>query len=1010
LEKIDLPKEANNPPKSAFDLSVRYKMLLKTASEGIVLLYESGNVVEANDRFCDMLGYTNQELMQLNVSDWDRKLNKKELAELISNLDGTPFFFESKHCRKDGAILDTEINVFASIENGQKILYCAVRNITDQKKVADKLKNSETRYRRLFESAKDGILILDAATGCIRDANPFLLNMLGYTKKQLLDKQIWQLGFLKDVGANRDVFLKLQRKQYARYEDLPLKAADGRQVNVEFVSNVYLENNQKVIQCNIRDISERKAIAAALTKSEKRYRSLLNNMEAGVVFHAPDGSIKLTNRKASELMGLSEEQLKGKQAIDSEWKFLAEDKSIMPAAEYPVNQIIRGKQPIKNFVIGVYRPATNQIVWALLNGFPVLDSKGDIVEILISFIDITQRKEDELLKLESLNRLNTIARMVPGVIYQYRLRPDGTAYFPYASEAIRDIYGISPQEVSEDDSCLLERIHPDDLKAVLASIQESARMLTPWQHEYRVKFIDGRIISVYGSAMPQKEADGSVLWSGFITDITEARQAQDKIFQLSQAVEQSPVSIVITDRQGTVEYVNKKFTEVTGYTADEATGQNPRILKSGYTTDVDYQNLWKTLMSGETWCGEFHNKKKNGELFWESSSISPLLNSQGEMSHFLGIKEDITEKKKAAEKTLELNRDFLNFLENTSDFVYYKDITGRIRFCSQALANITGHTSWTQMVGKNDEEVFPEELAKIYMEEEVSIYKNSQPLINKIDPYIDAAGNPGWVSTNKWPLLNAEGKVTGLFGISRDVTEIRKSQEVLNEYAQNLKTSNTELENFAYVASHDLQEPLRMVSSFLRLLEKKLEGQLDEANRKYIDFAVDGAERMKQLINALLQYSRVGTNKDPFGDTDLNASMGYLKRVLQSEITKKKANIIVQRMPVVMANKTLINELFLNLVNNALKYCKAKEPTVEIGFTERNEQYTFFVKDNGIGISPEYFDKIFIIFKRLHGKDEYSGTGIGLALCKKIVEIHRGKIWVESEIDKGSTFYFTIPK
>jgi PAS domain S-box-containing protein len=510
--------------------------------------------------------------------------------------------------------------------------------------------------------------------------------------------------------------------------------------------------------------------------------------------------------------------------------------------------------------------------------------------------------------------------------------------------------------------------------------------------------------------MPQKEADGSVLWSGFITDITEARQAQDKIFQLSQAVEQSPVSIVITDRQGTVEYVNKKFTEVTGYTADEATGQNPRILKSGYTTDVDYQNLWKTLMSGETWCGEFHNKKKNGELFWESSSISPLLNSQGEMSHFLGIKEDITEKKKAAEKTLELNRDFLNFLENTSDFVYYKDITGRIRFCSQALANITGHTSWTQMVGKNDEEVFPEELAKIYMEEEVSIYKNSQPLINKIDPYIDAAGNPGWVSTNKWPLLNAEGKVTGLFGISRDVTEIRKSQEVLNEYAQNLKTSNTELENFAYVASHDLQEPLRMVSSFLRLLEKKLEGQLDEANRKYIDFAVDGAERMKQLINALLQYSRVGTNKDPFGDTDLNASMGYLKRVLQSEITKKKANIIVQRMPVVMANKTLINELFLNLVNNALKYCKAKEPTVEIGFTERNEQYTFFVKDNGIGISPEYFDKIFIIFKRLHGKDEYSGTGIGLALCKKIVEIHRGKIWVESEIDKGSTFYFTIPK
>jgi PAS domain S-box-containing protein len=1010
LEKTDLPEEASNPQRSALDMSVRYKMLLKTAAEGIVLLSENGNVVEVNDTFCEMLGYTNEELMQLNVRDWNKKMNKKELAELIGNLDGVPFFFETKYCRKDGNLLDTEVNIVASIENGQKILYCAVRNITDQKKVADKLNHSETRYRRLFESAKDGILILDAVTGCIKDVNPFLLNMLGYTRKQLLDKQIWQLGFLKDVGANRDVFLKLQRKQYARYDDLPLKAADGRQVNVEFVSNVYLENNKKVIQCNIRDISERKAIAAALTKSEKRYRSLLNNMEAGVIFHAPDGAVKLTNRKASELLGLNEEQLKGKQAIGSEWKFLAEDKTALPAADYPVNQIIKGKLPIKNFVIGVYRPVAGDIAWLLLNGFPVSDGNGGIVEILISFIDITQRKEDELLKQESLNRLNTIASMVPGVIYQYRMRPDGTAYFPYASEAMRDIYGVSPEEVSENDSCVMDRIHPDDLKGVVASIQESALTVAAWQHEYRVKFNDGRIISVYGSATPQKEADGSILWNGFITDITEVRQAQDKIFQLSQAVEQSPVSIVITDRHGFVEYVNKKFTEVTGYTADEVTGQNPRILKSGYTSDIDYQSLWKTLMSGETWHGEFHNKKKNGELFWESSRISPLLNSQGVMSHFLGIKEDITEKKKEEEKTLELNRDFLNFLENTSDFVYYKDITGRIRFCSQALANITGHTNWTQMVGKHDEDVFPEELAKIYLEEEVGIYANSQPLLNKIDPYIDAAGNPGWVSTNKWPLLNAEGKVTGLFGISRDVTEIRKSQEVLNEYAQNLKTSNTDLENFAYVASHDLQEPLRMVSSFLRLLEKKLEGQLDETNRRYIDFAVDGADRMKQLINALLQYSRVGTNKDAFIVTDLNASMGYLKRVLNSEITKKKANIILQPMPVVMANKTLINELFLNLVNNALKYCKAKEPIVEIGFAENNHQYTFFVKDNGIGISPEYFDKIFIIFKRLHGKDEYSGTGIGLALCKKIVDIHRGKIWVESELDMGSTFFFTIPK
>jgi light-regulated signal transduction histidine kinase (bacteriophytochrome) len=201
-----------------------------------------------------------------------------------------------------------------------------------------------------------------------------------------------------------------------------------------------------------------------------------------------------------------------------------------------------------------------------------------------------------------------------------------------------------------------------------------------------------------------------------------------------------------------------------------------------------------------------------------------------------------------------------------------------------------------------------------------------------------------------------------------------------------------------------------MITSFLKLLEKKMDGQLSDSTRKYIDFAVDGADRMKQLINALLQYSRIGTNKEAFASTDFNEIVKYTSRVLQEKIVRKKAVVSIGPMPVMMANKTLVNELFLNLLTNALKYCEAANPVIEVGYTEQQHFNTFYVKDNGIGISPEYFDKIFIIFKRLHGKEAYSGTGIGLALCKKIVETHKGKIWVESELGKGSTFYFTIPK
>ncbi len=232
----------------------------------------------------------------------------------------------------------------------------------------------------------------------------------------------------------------------------------------------------------------------------------------------------------------------------------------------------------------------------------------------------------------------------------------------------------------------------------------------------------------------------------------------------------------------------------------------------------------------------------------------------------------------------------------------------------------------------------------------------------------------------------------------------------LNQNTNELKISNAELERFAYVASHDLQEPLRMVSSFLGLLEHELEGQLNETAKKYIYFAVDGAGRMKILVNDLLEYSRIGSAKEEFAATDMNEVMKYVNHILDEDIKKNQAVITFEPMPVISANMILIDQLLINLVGNALKYKGDKAPEISVGSTEKPDHWIFYVKDNGIGIDPKFFDKIFTIFQRLHNQNEYSGTGIGLAICKKIVEIHKGKIWVESEPDKGSAFYFSIPK
>jgi PAS domain S-box-containing protein len=266
-------------------------------------------------------------------------------------------------------------------------------------------------------------------------------------------------------------------------------------------------------------------------------------------------------------------------------------------------------------------------------------------------------------------------------------------------------------------------------------------------------------------------------------------------------------------------------------------------------------------------------------------------------------------------------------------------------------------------------------------------------------------------------VLNKQGQPSGFNGTIQDVTILKKSEAMLKQLNRNLeqralelRVSNTDLERFAFVASHDLQEPLRMVTSFLSLLEEETEGILNKDSLKYIQFATNGAERMKKLIDALLEYSRLGANKETATTVDCNQVIANVRKLLTLKIQESNAILHVADLPVISGIESQIQQLFQNLVSNALKYQDKTTPRIEVSYSESPDQWVFQIKDNGIGFDTKYAEKIFIIFQRLHEKSEYSGTGIGLAICKKIVEKHGGKIWVESTIGKGSSFYFTWPK
>jgi signal transduction histidine kinase len=276
---------------------------------------------------------------------------------------------------------------------------------------------------------------------------------------------------------------------------------------------------------------------------------------------------------------------------------------------------------------------------------------------------------------------------------------------------------------------------------------------------------------------------------------------------------------------------------------------------------------------------------------------------------------------------------------------------------------------------------------------------------------------PIWLSVSGEPVFDAEGRFKGYRGVGRDITrrkqnqaELRAAHDELEKKARELERSNEELQQFAYVASHDLQEPLRMISSYTQLLERRYGSKFDQDAKEFMGFIVDGAARMKQLIEDLLSYSRVGTRAREFRQVDMEGVLLKALANLRGALEAGNASVTHDPLPAVMGDETQLIQLLQNLVGNALKFRGSEATRVHLHADERDDAWEFSVRDNGIGIEPQYFERIFLMFQRLHSRADYPGTGIGLTICKKIIDRHNGRIWVESKPGEGTTFRFTIPK
>ena len=484
------------------------------------------------------------------------------------------------------------------------------------------------------------------------------------------------------------------------------------------------------------------------------------------------------------------------------------------------------------------------------------------------------------------------------------------------------------------------------------------------------------------------------------------KEAEQEIQRLANVVESSDDAIITKSLEGDILSWNKGAEKTYGYSANEVLGKNisllePPELKGEIEKYTDKIKEKKRISHYETM-----RLKKNGELINVSVTLSPVFDTSGKFVAVSAIARDITENKNAAKKLELANKYNRSLLESSLDPLVTIGPEGKITDVNHSTETVTGYNR-DDLIGTDFSDYFTEPnkakegYQQVFQEGMVRDYaleikhKNGRttPVLYNASVYKDDSDN-----------------VIGVFASARDITELKKTEHLLKDKLGELERSNSELEQFAYVSSHDLQEPLRMIASYLQLLERKYKGKLDDKADKYIKFSVDGATRMQNLIDDLLAFSRVTTQAKELKPTNLEQIYNEVLSNLEVTINENKAIITHEPLPVVLADKTQISQVFQNLISNAIKFQSVDKPKINISVEKEENQWLFGVEDNGIGINPKHSDRIFEVFKRLHKKKDYPGTGIGLAICKKIIERHGGRIWVESGLGKGSIFYFTLPK
>ena len=738
---------------------------------------------------------------------------------------------------------------------------------------------------------------------------------------------------------------------------------------------------------------------------------LVDALPVPVFFKSRDGRYLGVNRAWEEFFGIRGECFIGKQVAD----LYPQDPAIAER-HAAMDRDLYARPGRQSYEIAV-RARDGKLRDTICYQATYQDARGEVAGLIGTIVDITERQNVEAALRDNEERYRRTFELAGSGLAQVGL--DGR--FMRVNRRLCEMFGYSEAELVG--MPVKDISHPEDRDAVdERRLKLIAGELDTVRLEKRYLRKDGTTIWANIAIALERDSAGRPLYAiSVLDDITVRKQTEERLresearYRSTFELAGSGLAHIGLDRKFI--RVNRRLCEILGYPEHELIGLTGRDIS--HPEDLEVINTQrKRLYAGEI--DHVHVEKrylrKDGSTVWVGFSMVLERDAEGRPAYEIAIFDDITERKRAESALRESEERFRSLTQLSSDWYWEQDENFALRFMSRRMGERTGldaaafigRKRWDQPALNLTEEDWARHRASLERHEPFRDFEMERP---------NPAGGTRWVSVTGEPVYDENGRFRGYRGVGSDVTErkraeaeLRRAHDDLAKKAEELQRSNAELEQFAYVASHDLQEPLRMVSSYTQLLAKRYKEQLPAEAQEFMHFTVDGAARMKQLIEDLLAYSRVGTKGKELVPVSLEAPLKRALTNLRAAIQESGACVTSDALPTVDADEVQLAQVFQNLIGNALKFKGKEAPRIHIGALEEAGEWHISVADNGIGIEPQYFERIFMLFQRLHAMGEYPGTGIGLAICKKVAERHGGRIWVTSTPGAGSTFHFTLPK